>query len=52
MDSSLQKRMIAESAALNFRELGTTCDVGADGTVLDTCELIAMRQGCVDPRVD
>lgn len=40
-----EERLIAEQAVLNFRELNKVCDAAADGTVLDTCETLAMRQG-------
>ena len=30
---------------LNIRELNKVCDAAADGTVLDTCETLAMQQG-------
>lgn len=40
-----EERLIAEQAILNFRELNKTCDEAADGTVLDVCETLAIRQG-------
>jgi len=42
---SKEERLLAGQAALNFRELNKACDDAADGTVLDICEDIAMRQG-------
>ena len=40
-----EERLLAEQAVLNFRELNAACDKAADGTVLDICEDMAMRQG-------
>jgi hypothetical protein len=40
-----EERLIAEQAVLNIRELNKVCDAAADGTVLDTCETLAMQQG-------
>ncbi len=40
-----EERLIAEQAILNFRELKNACDEAADGTVLDACETLAMKQG-------
>ena len=40
-----EERLIAEQAILNFRELNKTCDEAADGTVLDVCETLAVKQG-------
>lgn len=42
---SPEERLIAEQAVLNFRELTKVCDAAADGTVLNVCETLAMRQG-------
>jgi hypothetical protein len=40
-----QERLMAEQAVLNFRELTKVCDDALDGTVLDACESLALRQG-------
>lgn len=42
---SLQERLVAEQAVLNFRELNKACDAAADGTVIEVCEKLAMEQG-------
>lgn len=42
---SLQERLVAEQAVVNFRELNKACDAAADGTVLEVCEKLAMAQG-------
>ena len=42
---SAEERLLAEQAVLNFRELNKACDEAVDGTVLDVCEKLAMRQG-------
>ena len=44
-EMSKEERLLAEQAVLNFRELNKACDDAADGTVLDICENVAMRQG-------
>jgi len=44
-EMSKQERLLAEQMVLNFRELNNTCDESADGTMLDICEEMAMRQG-------
>ena len=44
-EMSKEERLLAEQAVLNFRELNKACDDAADGTVLDICENMAMRQG-------
>lgn len=42
---SAEERLLAEQAVLNFRELNKACDEAADGTVLEVCEKLALRQG-------
>ena len=44
-DLTPNERLLAEQAILNFRELNKACDAAADGTVLNTCETLAMQQG-------
>ena len=44
-EMSKEERLLAEQAVLNFRELNKACNDAADGTVLDVCEDMAMRQG-------
>lgn len=39
------ERLLAEQLVLNFRELNRACDAAKDGTVLDVCEELALRQG-------
>ena len=40
-----EERLLAEQAVLNFRELNQACDAAADGTVLNVCETLALKQG-------
>lgn len=44
-EMSKEERLLAEQAVLSFRELNKVCDDAADGTVLDICEDMAIRQG-------
>lgn len=44
-EMTAEERLIAEQAVLNFRELNKSCTAAKDGTVLDVCETLAMRQG-------
>jgi len=44
-DLTPDERLLAEQAILSFRELSKACDAAADGTVLNTCETLAMQQG-------
>lgn len=44
-EMSKEERLLAEQAVMNFRELNKVCDEAVDGTVLDICEDMALRQG-------
>ena len=44
-DLTPDERLLAEQAILNFRELNKAGHAAADGTVLNTCETLAMQQG-------
>ncbi|MBX3440184.1 MAG: hypothetical protein KF861_22030 [Planctomycetaceae bacterium] len=42
---TLEERLLAEQAILNFRELNKACRAAADGKVLAVAETLAIEQG-------
>lgn len=42
---TVNERLIAEQAVMNFRALNAACNAAADGTVLGIAEQLAVKQG-------